>query len=249
MDSKGKKVEPTELERQEAASLKKLYDSKKRTLKLTQEAIADTLQITQGGVSHYLNGRNPLNLKVASVIARLLQVDISEFSERLADEQKQMQAFLRFADTVEYIKPSERNVLEISEPTIAFIPLISWVQAGQWCESPDPYQPGDAEDWMPAPPNAGPRTFALGVVNDSMTSPYPGQRSYPHGCIIYIDPDRQATNGARVVARVGGEYTFKAYVEDAGRKYLKPINPTYDKIEITEDVHICGVVIGSYMPE
>ena len=129
------------------------------------------------------------------------------------------------------------------------IPLISWVSAGVWCDSPDNYPPGDAEEWLPAPKNAGTRSYALRVVNDSMESPYPGQRSYPHGTIIYVDPDKPVVNGCRVVARANGEYTFKAYVEDAGRKYLKPINPTYDKIEITEDVHICGVVIGSYMPE
>lgn len=140
------------------------------------------------------------------------------------------------------------NVAE-HDALAGYIPLVSWVTAGAWCESPDTYQPGDAEEWMPKPKNAGPRTFALRVINDSMTSPFPGQRSYPHGTIIYVDPDRDVKNGDRVVARAGGEYTFKTYVEDAGRKYLKPINPTYDKIDITESMHICGVVIGSYFPE
>lgn len=143
---------------------------------------------------------------------------------------------------------SHRNVEAQTAPA-GCVPLISWVNAGAWCESPDNYAPGDAEEWMPKPKNAGPRTFALRVINDSMTSPYPGQRSYSDGTIIYIDPDRAVTNGARVVARAGGEYTFKTYIEDAGRKFLKPINPTYDKIDITEDVDICGVVIGSYFPE
>ncbi len=129
------------------------------------------------------------------------------------------------------------------------IPLISWVQAGELCESPDLYPPGDAEEWLPGPKTAGPHTFALRVVNDSMQSPFPGQRSYPAGTIIYVDPDKAVTNGCRVVAKANGEYTFKSYVEDAGRKYLKPINTTYDKIDITEEMHICGVVIGSYLPE
>lgn len=130
------------------------------------------------------------------------------------------------------------------------MPLISWVQAGDWCDSPDEFAPGDAEDWLPRPNNAGSRSFALKVEGDSMTSPYPGQRSYPHGTVIFVDPDRSVTNGARVVARTpDGGYTFKTYIEDGGKKYLKPINPTYDKFDITDDVHICGVVIGSYLPE
>lgn len=83
-----------------------------------------------------------------------------------------------------------------------------------------------------------------------MTSQFPGQRSYPPGVVIYVDPDRAVENGCRVVARIpNGEYTFKVYTEDAGRKYLKPINPQYPLIDITEETHICGVVIGAYMPE
>ena len=45
------------------------------------------------------------------------------------------------------------------------------------------------------------------------------------------------------------EATFKEYREESGKRYLKPINPTYDKIEITDDIRICGVVIGQYMSE
>ena len=129
------------------------------------------------------------------------------------------------------------------------MPLIGWVRAGDWCESPDQFAVGDAEEWLPRPGNAGPRAFALRVQNDSMTAQHPAQRSYPEGTIIYVDPDKPVINGSRVVARAGGEYTFKTYVEDAGRKLLKPINPQYPTIDITEDVHICGVVIGSYLPE
>lgn len=129
------------------------------------------------------------------------------------------------------------------------MPLIGWVKAGEWCESPDEFAPGDAEEWLPRPKNAGPRSFALRVQNDSMTSPYPGQRSYPEGTVIYVDPDKPINNGSRVVARANGDYTFKVYVEDAGRKYLKPINPQYPTIDITDDVHICGVVIWSMMAE
>lgn len=36
------------------------------------------------------------------------------------------------------------------------VPLISWVQAGDWCEAIDTLSPGDAEDWLPCPRNFGP---------------------------------------------------------------------------------------------
>ena len=39
------------------------------------------------------------------------------------------------------------------------------------------------------------------------------------------------------------EVTFKVYREDAGKKWLIPLNPMYDKIEFVEGMYICGVVI------
>lgn len=141
------------------------------------------------------------------------------------------------------------NVTPIG-PNNTDMPLISWVKAGSWCESPDEFAPGDAEDWLPRPKGAGPKAFALRVEGDSMTSPHPGQKSYSEGTIIFVDPDKALTNGCRVVARAdNGEYTFKAYVEDAGRIFLKPLNPQYPLIDVTDGVHVCGVVIGSYLPE
>lgn len=131
------------------------------------------------------------------------------------------------------------------------IPLISWVQAGAFCESPDTFMPGDADDWISCPTRSGPNTYALTVRGDSMTSPYPGQRSYPEGTIIFVDPGRAVNNGSRVIAKdpETGEVTFKVYVEDSGRRFLKPINPAYPSIPITGDISICGVIIGSFMPE
>lgn len=131
------------------------------------------------------------------------------------------------------------------------LPLISWVQAGDWCEAIDNYSTGDAEDWFRCPSAHGKNAYALRVVGDSMTSPFPGQRTYPEGTIIFVDPDKVIHNGCRVIAKLPNteEVTFKEYREDSGKRYLKPINPQYDKQEITEDTRLCGVIIGSYYPE
>lgn len=130
------------------------------------------------------------------------------------------------------------------------VPLISWVQAGEFCDAVNPFEPGDAEDWMPCPCAHSDGTFAVRVQGDSMTSPYPGHHSYLPGTIIYVDPSVDVTNGCRAVARIGGDATFKTYAEDMGRKYLRPINPGYESRDITElSVEICGVVIGSWIPE
>ena len=84
-----------------------------------------------------------------------------------------------------------------------------------------------------------------------MTSPHSSERSYPEGIIIYVDPEVEVTSGRRVIAKstTSGETTFKTYVEDDGLKFLKPINPQFPMKEVTTEVRICGVVIGSYWPE
>jgi SOS-response transcriptional repressor LexA len=131
------------------------------------------------------------------------------------------------------------------------IPLISWVRAGQFCEVIDQFQPGDAEDWLPCSKKYGKHAYALRVEGDSMVSPYPGTRSYPPGFIIFVDPDRDITNGCRVIAKLpdSNEATFKVYSEDGGQRFLKPLNPQYPIIEMTESMILCGVVVGGTWEE
>jgi SOS-response transcriptional repressor LexA len=134
--------------------------------------------------------------------------------------------------------------------TIRHIPVISWVAAGKLCES-DILRPDEAEDWVfSSAAKTGPHSYALRVVGDSMTNPFPGGPSYPHGTIIIVDPDKRPEVGSRVVAKCRGiEATFKVYTEDGGRKLLKPLNPQYPVVEMTEDFHICGVVTGRWIDD
>lgn len=128
------------------------------------------------------------------------------------------------------------------------VPLISWVRAGEWSEAHDPHEPGYAEDWLPCPKKNGQHTYALRVRGDSMTAPF--GKSYPDGCIIFIDPDkRNPSNGARIIAKLKGssEVTFKAFQRDAGRTWLKPLNPQHPAI--MEPFAVLGTVIGKWEDE
>ncbi len=141
----------------------------------------------------------------------------------------------------------ESNIRAITQH-FGKVPLISWVQAGAWCESN--FEQHDGETWLSCPVPISESGYALKVLGDSMTNPGPG-RSYPTGCIIFVDPEAESKTGDRVIARVPrtNEATFKVLVEDAGRQFLKPINPQYPIIDITEETHICGKVVGSFIPE
>jgi SOS-response transcriptional repressor LexA len=93
-----------------------------------------------------------------------------------------------------------------------------------------------------------PKTFATRVKDNTMTAQY--GRSYPEGCIIFIDPARaeHAKNGDRVYAMIESTIpSFKQFGEADGQRYLQSINLQYPLI--TKEFEIKGLVIGMWMPE
>lgn len=80
-----------------------------------------------------------------------------------------------------------------------------------------------------------PAAFALAVIGDPMVSSAPGEDSFPDGTIIIVDPGEPASTGDFVVAMDpnSGMPTFKRLVNDAGRWFLRPLNPAYPTTEIT----------------
>lgn len=133
------------------------------------------------------------------------------------------------------------------------LPLISWVQAGEWSDIVDNFAPGDAEDWIPCPFSHGQNAFVLRVAGESMYDPT-GPKSYAPGDFIAVDPAREAQNRSMVVVKLidDNKATFKQLIVDPdGTKMLKALNPNWPKqfIEINGNARIVGVVIGKWVPE
>lgn len=127
------------------------------------------------------------------------------------------------------------------------VPLISWVQAGEWCSTCKAHDINDAERWMDCPVSHSGQTFALRVRGDSMTAPHGNSRTYPEGSFIFVDPERRSPqNGDRVVACLNGtdETTFKVYKDEDGRKWLQPLNPSHEPIR--DNFYILGTVLGKW---
>lgn len=80
----------TDEQQADAVRLKSLYNAKKKSLGINHDTIADVLEVSQGAISHYLNGINPLNPKAATAFAQALQVSVAEFSPSIAREMTQM---------------------------------------------------------------------------------------------------------------------------------------------------------------
>ncbi|WP_434779344.1 LexA family protein [Neisseria sp. Ec49-e6-T10] len=143
----------------------------------------------------------------------------------------------------------EPNIQEI-EIKKGLVPVISWVAAGSWCNIEDPFQPGDADLWLPCPVKHSINTFALRVTGLSMFNPL-GKPSFEDGDIIFVDPLAVALNKSCVIVRIEDEKeaTFKQLIIESGKRYLKPLNPDWpDKIiEVHSEATICGVVIGKWV--
>ncbi|WP_417070790.1 LexA family protein [Niveibacterium terrae] len=116
------------------------------------------------------------------------------------------------------------------------IPLISWVQAGNFAEATDLLNIGDAIEWVESSVQPHENTFALRVAGDSM------EPDFPAGTVLIVEPDLEAHPGDYVIAKNGDqEATFKQLVKDGADWYLKPLNPRYP-IKALTGCRIVGVV-------
>jgi SOS-response transcriptional repressor LexA len=213
---------------------------------LTQTTLATKVGMDQTTISDLERGKSSSSSFCAS-IAKTCGVDALWLETGQGDMRpKETSSPTDNGVNVEPLQVHEASVLALSD--FQRVPLISWVAAGAWSEAIDLYEVGDAEVWMPCPDPIGPRGFALRVEGDSMTSPYPGSESYPHGTFIYVDPDVAHKSGDPVIAKLpaSNSATFKIFIEDAGQCYLKPLNPQHPMIPITEETHIVAVLVGAY---
>lgn len=126
------------------------------------------------------------------------------------------------------------------------IPVLSWVQAGEWTESGMSVTQDDIHEWIFTTASISDEGFALRVRGDSMTNPN-GAPSIPEGSLVIVDPDYGSpyeVNGRIVVARIDGstEATLKKFVIDGPLKYLVPLNPNYRVLEVNGNCRLVGVV-------
>ena len=219
---------------EDARRLKALYESKKKELGVTQYTIADELGITQGAVGHYLNGRNALNVEVASGFAKLLHISISDFSRSIAAKVAEQAESLNGETNVKYVgeyNPGKRY------------PVLSSVQAGSWSEACEPYTLKDIDIWLESDAHIQGEAFWLKVEGDSMTAPV--GLSVPEGTFVLFDTGREPVNGSLVIAKLSdsNEATFKKLIVDGGQKYLKGLNPAWPLVPVNGNCKIIGVAI------
>lgn len=211
----------------------KWYELAKDLMKrrgISQETLAEHLGLTKGAVSHWLNARREPSLQDIAKIMAYLGLQGFEVNKdgSIRDNSP--------ASNISYHGP---NV------TTGTYPVLSWVSAGDWMEAVEPYHRRSIERWLDTNVECSDSSFWLDVKGDSMTSPV--GLSIPEGMVILVDPEVEPRNGKLVVAKLDNESeaTFKKLVIDAGRKFLKPLNPQYPMIPINGNCQIIGVVVDA----
>jgi SOS-response transcriptional repressor LexA len=208
--------------------------------KLKQVDLAKACGIKPPSVSDWLNGRS-VNIEGRNLLAaaRFLNVRpewLQTGRGPMRPEPLTPENWLKDIEFENNVGPGPK----LRKP----IPLISWVKAGDLCEAEDPYQPGDADEWLDCPFDHSPSAFCLRVVGDSMMP------EYREGEVILVDPALCANHGDDVIVRTPeGKATFKRLHDTPDGKYLIAINPAHPDriIKVPEGTHICGVVTGSWM--
>ncbi|MBZ7547909.1 LexA family transcriptional repressor [Klebsiella oxytoca] len=226
ISSKNEGMENKEIRK---ANLEALYEQRHTDSGMTKAQFAELIETSPAAFSQLL-GVNP-NRNIGDKLARKIETALN----------------LPFG-WMDVLHPTESDgnvkYRGINE-TKGSYPVISWISAGQWMEAVEPYHRRAIDRWYDTTIVCSEDSFWLDVKGDSMTSP--AGLSIPEGAAILVDPEVEPINGKLVVAKLDGENeaTFKKLVIDAGRKFLKPLNPQYPMLEVNGNCRIIGVVVDA----
>lgn len=204
-----------------AKNLRYLMDANK----LTSTSLAEATQQNQPTIHRIVNG------EVSDPRASTL--------EPLA---KYFGTTVNLLRSYDFESQADVNVIPNNRPRSDALPVLSWVQAGQWADS---ISLSEIEEWRSTTKRHSDKSFALKVKGISMYNP--GHReTFEEGDIILVDPERPAHNGSLVIAMLAdsGECTFKKLYQEDGHTMLKALNPNWSPqyIKLESETQIIGVV-------
>lgn len=211
-------------------ALGRVIRNHRKAMDQTQMEVADATEIDQGAISRIELGK--------------MEADQDQL-RRLADHfGLRVSTLWMEAEGVAEFSGADRVAPAV--PGIRYVPLISWVQAGNWQEAIDAYARGQGAELVHTSAKVSPYAYALRVKGDSMTNPK-GHPTFPEGTRIIVDPKRPIENMDLAVVRLvqENEATFKRYVREAGHVSLVPLNPQYPTLAVDAPAVICGVVVAT----
>ncbi len=204
---------------------------------LTQDQVASRVGVTRVAVSHWERGGADPNGRYLNELAAALGVSVDWLLT--GKEEGTM-------GVSEPPFPGYRNVEPAVIPQGGRVPILSYVQAGNWremCEQATGFD-GNVE-YVTASVDIGPRGFGLWLRGNSMTP------QFNEGDLVIVDPDEQPRPGDFVVAKNGSEEaTFKKYrprgIDENGQEVfeLVPLNDDYPPMHSDrQHIEIIGVMV------
>lgn len=201
-----------------------------KALGMTQDALARKIGVTRSAITHYLTGRRVPSLSQFSKLAEVLEANPS---------------WLQFGSPLESPTQKISRLMASLRP----VPILSWEQAAEF-EGLTNLNLATMKEWVPNYFTQKTDVYGLKIKGDAMISPTGQSKSFHEEDIIVVSHNGVAEPGDFVVAKLTTtkEVTFKQYVVDAGKHYLKPLNPQYPTIEITGIYRRLAVVTHSICP-
>lgn len=209
----------------------------RKRLGYSQEILGSRVGVSRVSISQWERGENTPNGRYLNELAAALGVTVDWLLTGAGDAS---------VSSVEQSIPGYHNV----EPAVILpgkrIPVLSYVQAGNWremCEQASNFD-GNVE-FVAASSEIGPYGFGLWLRGDSMVP------LFKEGDLIIVDPDEGPQPGDYVVAKNGsGEATFKKYrprgIDENGQEVfeLVPLNDDYPTMHSDrQHIQIIGVMV------
>ncbi|MCA4076438.1 helix-turn-helix domain-containing protein [Pseudomonas kurunegalensis] len=201
---------------------------------LTQKKLAETAGVEQPAISQLETGKSLKSAHIAA-IAKACGVSAIWLDKGIGGMTDDTSGF-------------DANVEPIPGPVRYYeYPEISWVQAGMPMEAIEISNVASCEV-HPSDAWAGPHGFWLKVKGPSMTSS--NGMSFPEGMVILVAPGFDVESSQFVVAKMvdTNEATFKQFIWDSGRAFLKPLNPSFPTVEMDGEWVLVGRVVDAKWP-
>ncbi|MEL1215010.1 LexA family protein [Aeromonas caviae] len=209
----------------------------RKRLGYSQEILGSRVGVSRVSISQWERGENTPNGRYLNDLAAALGVTVDWL---LTGEGEGA------VTSAPEVIPGYHNVEPAVIPQGNRIPILSYVQAGNWreiCEQATTFD-GNVE-YVTASVDIGPCGFGLWIRGHSMTP------MFNEGDLVIIDPDEQPRPGDYVVAKNGSEEaTFKKFrprgIDESGQEVfeLVPLNDDFPTMHSDrQHIEIIGVMV------
>ncbi|MNE16080.1 putative HTH-type transcriptional regulator [compost metagenome] len=212
-----------------------LVKARMRELNVTQEQLAERIGVSQGAVGHWLNKRREPKLEMMNQILAALDLAHLRISPMVQIAESDASYSVEDGSTGSLSTQIPQHELYFRYPVTTWEAVAHLAEPGPLVYPSGRFEVTDYQAKGPA--------FWLEVEGDAMTAPV--GTSIPEGMLILVDPAVEAVVGKLVIAKCKGRSgaTFRQLSEEGGQRYLRPLNPTYPKVVLSDECVVLGVVV------